>query len=104
MLTIRTDTPHPMYGSGALFIVSLPAMPGIDQQNPELAARLNMSQLNQLEAGYGFGAWCRDMNVAGTAYAIFLPSADISTRSARRHNQVIRIQSAVSTSVLGLGK
>lgn len=77
LLRVRTDTPHPTYGNGALITLSLPTLPKEGISSADLPAALNLAELGQLESGYGFGGWCRDVNfplTEVTTHVMFVPA------------------------------
>lgn len=78
LVQVFTGQPHPTYGTGALIVLKLPLLPKGMTAGPELANGLNLAEIGQDHAGYGFGAWCADPEIPnGVAYTIFLPAAGV---------------------------
>lgn len=78
MVQIFADQPHPIYGSGVLIVLKLPSLPDGMTTGPALANGLNIAEIGQDHAGYGFGSWCIDPQTAnGIAYTLFLPAAGV---------------------------
>jgi len=76
LLRLLADVPHPTYGSGLIVLMKLPLLPSGRPSGAALANALNLGEIGQIEAGYGFGAWCLDVkDRKGTAYVAFLPAA-----------------------------
>lgn len=76
LVRLLADVPHPAYGSGVMFLMKLPSLPSGRPSGAALANLLNLAELDQIESGYGLGAWCLDVeDQKGTAYVGFLPAA-----------------------------
>jgi hypothetical protein len=76
LVRLLADVPHPTYGSGVMLLMKLPLLPSGRLSGAALANALNLGEIDQIEAGYGFGSWCLDVeDKKGTAYVGFLPAA-----------------------------
>ena len=61
LVRLHADVPHPTYGSGVMFLMRLPNLPSSRPSGTALANLLNLGEMDQIESGYGFGAWCLDV-------------------------------------------
>jgi hypothetical protein len=77
LLKIQADIKHPKIGSGALLIMKVPTVPGV-QQDFKLINRLNLEESREWNAVRCFGAWCCDVQAKNPeraiAYMSFIPS------------------------------
>ena len=73
LLTFNNSERHPSLGNGLFFKLQLPTT--IDTSElPGLANRLNVAELEAIDAPPSFGAWCADTRTSSLVFVGFWPN------------------------------